>query len=77
MSFEIKKREDVCGVGLYATESIPYDGLIVRESPLFIIKKYHKTKVSRECLHHALMKLNDEGRKQFRDLFGANDMMKW
>ncbi|OUU49591.1 MAG: hypothetical protein CBC12_07145 [Candidatus Puniceispirillum sp. TMED52] len=77
MSFEIKRRDDVCGVGMYATEPIPYDGLIVRESPLFIIKEYQKSKVSKEAISNALMKLNDEEKEQFRDLFGDNDMMRW
>jgi hypothetical protein len=77
MSFEIKKRLDVCGVGMYATEPIPYDGLIVREPPLFTIHCYDKSSISKEDLSNALMKLTDEEVGQFRDLFGTGDGMKW
>ena len=48
---------------MYATAPIPYDGLIIREYPLFIINVYEKSKISKEDISNALLKLSEEERE--------------
>lgn len=78
MTFEILHRNEVCGEGMYATEPIPYDHVIVRESPLFTIDLGSvRTRVSKEDVFNALCKLTEDEKRMFKRLFGDNDMMRW
>lgn len=74
---EVREKSSVCGEGTFATRDIPYDSVLLVESPLFVINVYEKTRCSKEDVYNALCSLDEEGRKTFRSLFGRTDMEKW